>query len=346
MSLDITGRYRYPPPNPEWLARYDEEIIDPDQSIVDAHHHIWVEGGSSYLLDDLVADLSAGHNVVATICVQAHHGYRSDGHEELRCVGETETIAALVATARGLEIKQRVCAGFVAYADLSRGAAAAAVIQAHLAAAPGLVRGIRHGIGRDPLFPNGIVLRPAPAAMLADPGYRAGLAEVARHGLSYDAMLYHCQIPELTDMANALPELPIVLDHFGCPIGVGPYEGHKDETFRVWSADMRKLARCPNVSVKLGGLGMTICGAKWHEDNRPPGSKELADAWQPHFDTCIEAFGAERCMFESNFPVDKSQFSYRVLWNAYKRLVVGASPDQRAALFHDTAARFYHLGLR
>lgn len=342
MSLDVTGKYRYPPPRPEWLELHDEAVIEPDLPIIDAHHHVWEEAGSRYLLDELADDLASGHRVVATVCVQGHYGYRADGPEEYRCVGETEKVAALVAEARTRRLGANVCAGFVAHADLSRDSRAD-VIEAHLAAAPGLLRGIRHSVARDPAFPEGIVLRPGPAGMLADPDYRAGLAEVARRGLSYDAMIYNCQITELTDMARALPQLPIILDHYGCIIGVGPHEGREREIFEVWRGDILALAACPNVSIKLGGMGMIICGARWHERDSPPGSEELAETWRPYFETCVEAFGVDRCMFESNFPVDKSQFSYRVLWNAYKRLAAGASTGEKAALFHDTAARVYRL---
>lgn len=343
MGLDVTGRYRYPPPRQQWLAQRREPILYPDIPIIDAHHHLWEERENRYLLDDLIEDAASGHRVVATVCVQAHYGYRSAGPEELLCVGETERIVALRTVAKQRELVTDVAAGIVGFANLLLGDRVAAVLEAHIEAAPENFRGVRHSVSRDPHFPDGIVLRPAPAGLLSDASYRAGLATVQRHGLSYDAMLYHRQIPELTAMAMALPGLPIVLDHFGCIIGVGPYEGQEHETFRHWRADMTALARCPNVHVKLGGLGMIVCGARWHERTQPPTSVELADAWRPYVETCIESFGADRCMFESNFPVDKAMFSYAVLWNAFKRLAQGASAPERQFLFHDTAARVYRL---
>lgn len=342
MGLDVTGRYRYPSPAPEWLAQANEPVLFPEIPIIDAHHHLWNEAGVPYLLEEFAGDLGCGHNVVASVFVQAHYGYRTDGPPHLAPVGETEKVTALAAAARARGLP-RVAEAIVAFADLNRGSAAAEVIEAHTAVAEGRLRGIRHSVSRDPEFPDGIVLRPAPAGMLAEPVYREGLREVAKAGLSYDAMLYSRQIPELTALARAMPDLPIVLDHIGCVIGVGPYETRMDEQFSVWRQYMAELAQCPNVTVKIGGFGMIICGARWHEAATPPTSETLAAAWQPWFDSCIELFGPQRCLFESNFPVDKAMYPYRTLWNAFKRLTVNLSPGERAALFAGTAARTYRI---
>jgi predicted TIM-barrel fold metal-dependent hydrolase len=231
----------------------------------------------------------------------------------------------------------------VAFADLTLGNAVEEVILAHDAAADGRLRGLRHSVSRDPNFPNGVVLRPAPEGLLADARYREGLRTMQRMGLSYDAMLYSCQLSELCDMADDMTGLPIVLDHIGCILGIGLYEGREKDLFGQWRRDMAELAQRPNVSVKIGGFGMIVCGAKWHLAERPPASRALADAWRPYVETCIELFGAGRCMFESNFPVDKAMYSYRTLWNAFKRLMANGSPDERAALFSGTAAQFYRI---
>jgi len=345
MGLEITGRYRYPPPRNDWLAQHTEEIIDPSRPIIDSHHHIWTESQNQYLLDDFADDVNSGHNLVASVAVQAHYGYRTEGPEALRCVGETEELAAIRIAARSRGIAADTGAAIVAFADLMMADRVASVIEAHIAAAPASFRGIRHSVSRDPHFPEGIVLRPAPAGMLAEDRYRAGLATVAGFGLTYDAMLYHRQIPELTAAANALPELQVVLDHIGCIIGVGPYEGKESDSFQYWRRAMQDLAQCPNVSVKLGGFGMIICGAKWHERPRPPGSDELAQAWRPYIENCIELFGADRCMFESNFPVDKAMYSYAVVWNAFKRVTLGASEAEKDSLFRGTAARIYRIDI-
>lgn len=343
MALDVTGSYRYPNPDAAWLAQHVEEIIEPDIEIVDPHHHIWNQPGNRYSIEDLSADVLTGHKVLATVFVQAHHGYRNTGPEALRCVGETEQIEAAAKEAQKKGSTFDPCAAIVGFADLMLGQGVRDVLDAHRTASPARFRGVRHSVARDPHFPNGIVLRPATENMLAEPGFRAGLVTLAEYGLSFDAMIYHCQIKELAAASQAVPGLSIVLDHFGCLIGVGPYAGREQETFSAWRKDIQLLAQSPNVSIKLGGMGMIICGAKFHERALPPSSLELAQAWRPYVETCIEAFGVERCMFESNFPVDKAMFSYPVLWNAFKRLTVGASALEKSMLLCTNAARFYKL---
>lgn len=344
MGLDVTGRYRYPPPRPEWLALGEAEpAIDAGRTIVDAHHHLWVEGGEAYLLDELLEDTDGGHNVAATVFVQAHYGYRTSGPAHLAPVGESEKVAQMSAKARRMGARTAVAAAIVAHGDLTLGDALEDVLDAHAAVADGRLRGIRHSVSRDPHFPDGIVIRPAPEGLLASPAYRAGLLRLAGRNLVFEAMLYHCQIPELTAVAAAFPDLTIVLDHMGCVLGVGPYQGRERETFLHWRDMMTALAAQDNVRVKLGGLGMIVCGARWHERALPPHSSELAEAWRPYIETCIEAFGPQRAMFESNYPVDYWGADYAVLWNAFKRLTRSASPDEKAALYAGTAARFYGL---
>ena len=345
MALDVSGRYRYPSPNPSWLALNVEEVLAPELPIIDPHHHLWIEDGKPYLGAEIMEDLASGHRIEATIFVQAHYGYRSDLPLELAPIGETEKVREISASCRTAGCRTRIAEGIVAFADLTLGTGLAPVIEAHAAAADGALRGIRHGVSRDENFPDGIVVRPAPAGLLNDPCYREGLRMLQQAGLSYDAMLYHQQIGELSDLARAMPDLPIILDHMGTMLGVGPYESTRIETFAQWRHDMAELARCENVTVKIGGMGMIICGARWHERARPPSSDELAAAWRPQVETCIELFGAERCMFESNFPVDKAMYSYRTLWNAFKRLTSGASINEREALFAGTAARTYRIAM-
>ncbi|MGD9800139.1 MAG: amidohydrolase [Parvularculaceae bacterium] len=340
MSLDITGNYRYPPPDEEWLGRSVEAALEPSLPIIDPHHHLWEQHQPPYFLDALKADVQSGHAVVATVCVESHFRYRQYGPAHLRPVGETEAVMALIAANEG---SPRLCAGIVAHADLTLGAGVDEVIEAHRVVAGERLKGIRHSVSRDEHFPNGIVIRPAPRGLLADARYRDGLKRLASCGLSYDAMLYHAQIPELTDTAAAISDLPIVLDHFGCILGVGPYEALKAESFDSWRRNLRDLAQRENVSIKLGGMGMIVCGARYHEYPAPPGSVALAADFAPYVETAIEAFGPSRCMFESNFPVDKAMYSYRTLWNAFKRLTARHTARERAYLFHDTAKAFYRL---
>jgi predicted TIM-barrel fold metal-dependent hydrolase len=239
-------------------------------------------------------------------------------------------------------VRTRVCEGIVGHVDLRLGAGVEPVLEAHIAAAGGRFRGIRHVTARSEDFVASI-LAPPPARIMADPAFRDGFAQLAKFGLSLDAWLYHTQIGELTDLARDFPGTPIVINHVGGPLGIGPYEGKRDAVFADWRRAMKQLATCPNVSVKLGGLGMLVAGFALHEKPMPPSSEELAQLWRPIMEACIEDFGAARCMFESNFPVDKAMCSYPMLWNAFKRIASGASASEKALLFHDVAAKFYRL---
>jgi L-fuconolactonase len=281
--------------------------------------------------------------VIATVFVQCHYGYRRGGPEHLRAVGETERIEALRHSRAAGSHGRLICAGIVGFADLMDTDNLDHVLDAHLAAAPERFRGVRQSVARDSHFPNGIVLRPALAGMLLEPRFRRSIDSLARRNLSFDAMLYHEQLPELTALARKVDEAVIVLDHIGCPIGVGPYREHPEETFNAWRQGIADLAACPNVHLKFGGLGMVILGAEYHLDTVPPTSALLAERWRPYFEVCVESFGTQRCMFESNFPVDKAMYSYRTLWNAFKRLSLAASAAERADLFVRTAARVYRL---
>ena len=328
---------------PEWLQARHEIALEPDLPIVDPHHHLWDRAGG-YLLDELLADLATGHNVVATVFLQCGYAYRSTGPVSLRPVGETEFVADIARQAEQRGEKTRVCAGIVGYADLELGDEVDAVLQAHIDAAGGRFRGIRHISARHDAF-NASLLGPAPADLLQRVKFRRGLARLQALGLSYDAWLFHTQIDELTDLARAFPDLPIVLNHIGGPLAVGPYVGKRAEVFLVWRESIKRLAACPNVSIKLGGMGMAIGGFEFHKQALPPSSEQLAAAWAPYVHACIESFGAQRCMFESNFPVDKAMSSYAVLWNAYKRIAAGASVSEKAWLFSDSASAFYRLGV-
>jgi len=334
--------FQHPDPNPAWLGHRSENALDPALPIVDPHHHLWERGGDRYFLDALLADTDTGHNIVATVFVQCGWAYRTDGPEALSPVGETEFVAAVADEAARRHVRTRVCAGIVGHVDLRLGEQVEPVLEAHLAAAGGRFRGIRQVTARSEDFVASI-LAPPPAGMMSDPAFRDGFARLGKFGLSFDAWLYHTQIGELTDLARAFPETPIVIDHVGGPLGIGPYEGKRDAVFSEWRRDMKHLASCPNVSVKLGGLGMLVAGFALHERPVPPSSEDLARAWRPYMEACIEDFGAPRCMFESNFPVDKAMCSYPVLWNAFKRIAAGASAAEKALLFHDVAARVYRL---
>jgi len=320
-----------------------EEILEPQRPICDPHHHLWDHPGRRYLIDELLADTGSGHNVVATVFVECMSMYRASGPPEMRPVGETEFVNGVAAmSASGGFGATRVASGIVSFADLALGDRVGAVLDRHLAASPRF-RGIRHAAGWDASDQIRNSHTNPPPGLYADPRFRRGFAELAPRGLSFDAWLYHPQLPELTDLAKAFPDTTIILDHFGGPLGIGPYAGRRAEVFAAWKGAIRALADCPNVVVKLGGLVMPLNGFGFHKREQPIGSIELAEATRDWYRHTIECFGVERCMFESNFPVDKISASYRVLWNSFKRIAAGFSAAERSALFHDTAVRVYRL---
>jgi L-fuconolactonase len=335
--------------NHDWLALTVEEPLDPDLPICDPHHHLWdletARVAPRYLLDEILTDVRGGHNVVSTVFIECGAMWKTDGPEALRPVGEIEFVNGIAAmSASGLYGKTRVAAGIVGTAALRLGAAAAPVLDAQIAASGGRFRGIRLGAAWDPdeAVPNHRT-RPPQGLFLRD-DFRAGFALLAPRRLTFEAWCYHRQIPDVTALARAFPDTPIILDHFGGPVGVGSYAGRAREVYAEWRGCLSELATCPNVVAKLGGINMEVNGFGWHERPRPPGSQELADATRPYYEYTIEKFGVDRCMFESNFPVDAVSCSYTVLWNSFKRLTSKYSAAEKAKLFHDTAARIYRLG--
>src|SRR3954453_14061806 len=336
----------YADPREDWLALHNEELLDPTRPIVDPHHHLWDRGGQRYLIEELAADVGSGHNVVATVYVEARSMYRAGGPEPLRPVGEVGFAnGAAARSASGGYGPAAICAGIVGHANLLLGESARAVLEAEIAAGGGRFRGIRHSSAwdADPDVAGMYALRPK--GLLLDAGFRKGFACLAPLGLSFDAWLFHPQIGELADLARAFPDTKIVLDHCGGPVGVGRFAGKREETFPVWKASIQQLAKCPNVVVKLGGLAMCLLGFDFHLRAKPPSSEECAAAWRPYIETCIEAFGANRAMFESNFPPDKGQCSYQVIFNAFKRISAPMSEAEKTALFSKTATDFYRLAL-
>ena len=344
MSSTTSGHSPYIPVRDDWLARRTEAVLEPDLPIVDPHHHLWDRPGWRYMLDDLLADTNSGHNIVGTVFVQCRSMHRASGPEAFRPVGETEFCNGVAAmSASGGYGTTKVNAGIVGHVDLRNGALSAEVLEAHIRAGGGRFRGIRHitAYDNDPTLMNPAY--PMPKGLMFDAKFREGFACLAPLNLTFDAWLYHPQIADLTALARAFPETGICLDHVGGPLAIGSYAGKRDEVFKAWSSAIKELATCPNVVVKVGGLAMRINGWGFENNQDPPSSQMLADAWKPYVDTTIESFGADRCMFESNFPVDKGSYSYQAYWNACKILAKGASAADKDALFRGTAARFYRL---
>jgi L-fuconolactonase len=320
-----------------WRALVEEPIVDPDQRIVDAHHHLWPAGeGMRYGLAELLADVGSGHDVVRTVFVECRASYRTDGPPELAPVGETEFVAGAAADSGGL------IGGIVAHADL-RLPQLDDVLDAHLDAGRGLLRGIRHSLARGDQADGLTIPGRAHAGLSEDPAFRAGVRRLGARGLTYDTWLYHYQAGEFLDLARAVPETLMVLDHFCTPLGVGRFAGRRDELFDRWRDDIAEIARCDNVVAKLGGLAMPDNGFGWHTGARPPSSDEFVAAQGRYYLHVLDRFGADRCLFESNFPVDRLSLSYRTLGNAVKKMLHGATADERDAVLHGTASRVYRL---
>jgi L-fuconolactonase len=327
----------------EWLALHKEEVLEPELPIIDAHHHLW-HRAAPYLAPQLAGDLRCGHNIRGTVYIECSFAYRADGDPRFACVGEIEYangVAALFAS--GYHGPVRACAGIVGKVDLCLGAFAEEVLLACLARAPSRFRGIRQMAAWDESPEVNVLMRPPQKDLLIDPRFREGFSKLALLGLSYDAWVYHPQLPQLIDLVDAFPDTRVIVDHIGGLVATGPYARQKEDHFNAWKSSMQLLAERPNVFVKIGGLNMRGHGCDFIDRSRPPTSEELAHAWKPHVETCIEMFGPERCMFESNFPPDKCGVSAVVLWNAFKRLAAGCSDAEKANLFAKTAIHAYRL---
>ncbi len=337
--------YGHPHVDPAWLAQVQEPILEPDLPIVDPHHHLWHDRASGrYMPEQLAEDLSSGHAVKGTVFVQCGWLHRQHGPEAARPAGETEAVnAAAILAAGGAYGPARACAGIVGWADL-RSPLLDAMLDAHQAAGGGRFRGVRHTTAWDDAIQPTSTLQKGPG-ILQDKQFRAGLRRLGERGYTFEAWQYHTQLGDLLEAVRTAPDTRIVINHLGAPLGCGPYREQRDEVMRTWSAGVKALADCPNVFMKLGGLGMPINGFDYNKAPAPPTSLQVAEDWRPFIEPCIEWFGSARCMFESNFPVDKAMCSYPVLWNAFKRIAAGASASEKSALFHDTAQRFYSLTL-
>ena len=324
----------------DWLDLHHEPILEPALPIIDPHHHLWDRPDWRYMPRDLLADLRSGHNIVSTVYIDCMSRYRVDGPEEFRPVGETEFVVA--ETAKLKKDGFAPCAGIVGWADLLLGDQVQPVLEQQIEAGQGRFRGVRTRAA----WHEHPMLRPSGqsfAGMLLDPSLQRGVKKLGALGLSLDVWVYHPQLKDVGFLAAACPDTTLVLDHCGAPLGIGPFSGQRDEVFQNWRNDIKALAAHGNIVVKLGGLAMPRCGFGFHEAEMPATSEMLATAWTPYFDALIEAFGTERCMFESNFPVDKAVCSYVVLWNAFKRATSAYSEDERQALFSATAASTYRI---
>ena len=331
----------------DWHALTQEPPLEADLPICDPHHHLWDFRAARipyqrYLLHELAADITSGHNVRSTVFVEARSMYRADGPEEMRPVGEVEFVQGLAAaSANGLYGPGRAAATIIGHANLNLGDQVEPVLEALQAASPNRFRGIRHSVTWDAEVTS-TAAHNMPGQLGTD-NFRAGARLLAKMGLSLEGWLFFRQLPELADFAKAVPDLTIILNHVGGLLREGVYANRDDEVLPIWRSGIAAVAACPNVVIKLGGMGMPANGFDWHTRDKPIDSEELAESLAPFMNYCIEQFGPERSMFESNFPVDKVSFSYNVMYNAFKRLSKDYSATERAAMFHDTAARVYKI---
>ena len=333
----------------DWLALAPEPTLEPELPICDPHHHFWDYRTERvpyqrYLLHELAADINSGHNVRSTVFIEARSMYRADGPEAMRPVGEVEFVQGLAAaSANGMYGPGRAAAAIVGHANLNLGEGVKPVLEALQAASPNRFRGIRHSVTWDPHPEVENTAAHNMPGQLASDNFRAGARVLSSMGLSLEGWLYHPQLPELAEFARAVPDLTIILNHIGGLMRLGPYANRNDEVLEAWRSGIAAVAQCPNVNIKLGGVGMPRTGFDWHARDIPVGSEELAESLAPLMNYCIEQFGPERSMFESNFPVDKVSYSYNVMYNAFKRLSRGYSASERADMFHDTAVRVYRI---
>ncbi|HEU0196823.1 MAG TPA: amidohydrolase family protein [Nevskiaceae bacterium] len=343
-----------------------ESPLDHERPIIDPHHHLWdwptsmlgvlpfpghpfndiLKTKHRYLLDQLLADVTAGHNIRATVFIETNAMYRKDGPEETQSLGETEFangIAAMCASGTYGDVLG--AAGIVGHVDLRLGERSEGILEQHINVAGGRFRGIRQSGAWDSDATVLGVSSAAPPGLFADPAFRKGFAVLRKLNLNFEAWVVETQLAEVMDLAWTYPDTSIVLNHLGTPLGVGPYAGHRRERFDAWRNGMKDLGRCQNVSLKLGGLAMPCLGFPWSIDVRPQTSAELATAWKPYIDAGVEAFGPARCMFESNFPVDYYSCNYVQLWNAFKRVAAEFTGTEKNELFYGTARRVYRLPL-
>tara|TARA_X000000368_G_scaffold178493_1_gene140847 strand:+ start:4874 stop:5902 length:1029 start_codon:yes stop_codon:yes gene_type:complete len=333
----------------EWLAQISEEIIDPEQRIIDPHHHLWPgvssdssENSNQYLLEDLWADTSSGHNVTNTVFIDCSQCYWNSTDQALNPVGETEFVKKIADESKA-DPKQATISGIVGHVDMLLGFEAERVLEKHLEIGQELFKGIRHAGGWDP-HPN---VRnshhDAFEGLYLQPNFLDGLQTLAKLGYVFEAWQYHHQIPQITELAKQFPDLVIILNHFSGPLGIGSYENKQADIFPQWQKDLKELSLHENVFAKLGGLAMPVNGFGFHIQDKPPTSDEFILKQKAYYETALEYFTPKRCMFESNFPVDKASISYPVLWNAFKKLATSYSASEKDQLFYKTASTVYRI---
>ena len=323
----------------QWLAQVQEEIVEPDRPIIDPHHHLWNDRGSTYLVEELKTDTGSGHNVVKTVFMECGWSYREDGPRHLKVVGETEAVVAQVEKSK--QTGGAFIAAIIARADLTLGGEVLEVLEAHQNASDGLFRGIRHAGARAEHPEVLSIPGRAPEGLFQDSNFLEGLRVLGKNDFTYDTWHYHYQNSEFAEMVKQIPDTQIILDHFGTPLGVGPYADKREEIFVKWKEDIKEISKSENVYMKIGGMAMPDNGFGWNTRDKPASSNEFVEAQRRYYLHAIECFGPERCMMESNFPVDKMSLSYHVLYNGLKKIVADFSEDEKHQMFYRTAEKVY-----
>jgi predicted TIM-barrel fold metal-dependent hydrolase len=338
---------RTQPPRERWLALADPELpIEPLLPIVDTHMHLWHRPGHRYFVEDFAKDVAeSGHRIDATLFIECNSMYRATGPEHLKAIGEIEFAVGQAAIAASKKYTStRVAAGIIGYAALDRPDLLDEVLDAQIAAANGRLRGIRQRAkwDPDPAVTGGTTGTAAPGLYL-EAAFQRGLRSVAARGLIFEASIYHPQISDVTALARAVPDAKIVIIHSGSPLGYGSYRCREREVHNNWLRDMKECAACPNVSIKLGGMLMTLAAFDFNLADKPITSVDLATCWRPYVEPLIELFGVDRCMASSNFPVDKAGFTYGTVWNMFKRITAGCSADEKQAVYSTNACLTYGI---
>lgn len=331
------------PKDDAWLSSVTEDIIEPERRIIDPHHHLW-RTGMIYQVEDLWRDTQSGHNIEKTVFVDCGAEYRTEGPEHLKCLGETEYVVEQAKLSKTGTHGEPVIAAIVSRADLTLGDAVGEVLDQHVELGEGLFRGIRLVAARDPSPPGTLLIdHQALEGMYDLSSFRKGMKVLGDRGLTFDAWHYHHQNQDFLNMVRAVPDTQIILDHFASPLGVGHYASKREEIFEQWKKDIVEIAQCENVVAKLGGLSMPDNGFGWESREVAPTSDEFVNAQQRYFMHMIECFGPDRCMFESNFPVDRISISHHVLYNGLKKIAAGFSESEKDAMFYGTATRVYAI---
>ena len=327
------------PINEIWLEKIEEETLEPHLTICDPHHHLWKHPNNTYLAEEFLHDINSGHKISSTVFVECMSSYDKDSPRALAPVGETKFVEALAKN----NTQTNIAKAMVGFADLLLGDSVAEVFDAHLEQSPYRFKGIRHACGWDSSDQIRNSHTNPTRFLYLDETFQKGFAKLFDYGFTFDAWLYHPQHQDLIKLAKSFPNQIIIVDHVGGPLGIGPYRNKQQSVFQTWKKTVSQLAECENIFMKLGGLSMATSGFEWHKKNKPPTSLQLAEATAPYLNFCIEKFGTKRCMFESNFPVDKISCSYNVLWNSFKRITGSFSIDEKRDLFHDVAVKTYDI---